>query len=197
MRRLLFALAIVCAAASAARATSSWDIDPAHTSAQFAVKHLMVSTVRGTLGAVTGTAVFDEADISKSSVQATIDVAGIDTREAKRDAHLKSPEFLDAAKFPTITFKSKKVESVGADKFKITGDLTIRGVTKEVTLDVEGTPKPLNDPFGKVRMGGSAHTRINRQDFGVNFSKTMDNGGLVVGNDVDVTIDIEIVKKAQ
>ena len=197
MRRLAVALAIVCAAASVARAASNWEIDPAHTSAHFAVKHLMVSTVRGTMGAVTGTAVFDEADISKSSVQATIDVAGIDTREPKRDAHLKSPEFLDAGKFPTITFKSKTIESVAPDKFKMIGDLTIRGVTKEVALDVEGTPKPLNDPFGKVRIGGSARTRINRQDFGVNFSKMMDNGGLVVGNDVDVTIDIELVKKAQ
>ena len=197
MRRLALALAIVCAATSAGHAASNWEIDPAHTSAQFAVKHLMVSTVRGTTGAVTGTAVFDEADISKSSVQATIDVAGVDTREPKRDAHLKSPEFLDAAKFPTITFKSKQVAAVAPDRFKITGDLTIRGVTKEVTLDVEGTPKPLNDPFGKVRIGGSARARINRQDFGVNFSKTMDNGGLVVGNDVDVTIDVELVKKAQ
>jgi polyisoprenoid-binding protein YceI len=157
----------------------------------------MVSTVRGTMGTVTGTVVFDEADVTKSSVQATIDVAGIDTREPKRDAHLKAPDFLDAATYPTITFKSKKVESAAPDKFKITGDLTIRGVTKEVTLDVEGTPKPLNDPFGKIRMGGVARTRINRQDFGVNFSKTMDNGGLVVGNDVDVTIDVELVKKAQ
>ncbi len=197
MRRLAIAVAIVCAAASAAQAASTWEIDPAHTSAQFAVKHLMVSTVRGTMGAVTGTAVLDEADITKSSVQATIDVAGIDTREPKRDAHLKSAEFLDAAKFPTITFKSKSVAAVAADKFKITGDLTLRGVTKEVTLDVDGTPTPLNDPFGKVRIGGSARTRFNRQDFGVNFSKTMDNGGLVVGNDIDVTIDIELVKKGQ
>ena len=197
MRRFAVALAIIYAAASAGQAASSWEIDPAHTSAQFAVKHLMVSTVRGTMGTIAGTAVFDEADVSKSSVHATIDVTGIDTREAKRDAHLKSPDFLDAATFPTITFRSKKVESVAADKFKITGDLTMRGVTKEIALDVEGTPKPLSDPFGKVRMGGSARTRFNRQDFGVNFSKTMDNGGLVVGNDVDVTIDIELVKKGQ
>ena len=197
MRRLAVVLAIICGAASAGQAASTWEIDPAHTSAHFAVKHLMVSTVRGTMGSVTGTAVFDEADITKSSVQATVDVAGIDTREPKRDAHLKAPDFFDVAKFPTITFKSKKIESVAPDKFKITGDLTMRGVTKEVTLDVAGTPKPINDPFGKVRLGGSAHTRINRQDFGVNFSKTMDNGGLVVGNDVDVTIDIELVKQAQ
>jgi len=197
MRRLAIAVTIVCAAASAAQAASNWEIDPAHTSAHFAVKHLMVSTVRGTMGAITGTAVLDAADITKSSVQATIDVAGIDTREPKRDAHLKGPDFFDVAKFPTITFKSKTVKPVAADKFTITGDLTIRGVTKEVTLDVDGTPTPLNDPFGKVRIGGSARTRINRQDFGVNFSKTMDNGGLVVGNDVDVTIDIELVKTGQ
>jgi polyisoprenoid-binding protein YceI len=174
---------------------STWDIDPAHTNAHFAVKHMVISTVRGHLGTVTGTLTFDENDPTKSSVQASIDASGINTDNEKRDQHLKGPDFLDVAKYPTITFKSKKVEKISDDHYKATGDLTLHGVTKEVTLDVKGSPKPLNDPFGNVKLGGEATTTINRQDFGIAWSKSLDGGGLVVGDNVDVMIDVELQKK--
>jgi len=175
-------------------AASTWQIDPAHTSAQFAVKHLMVSTVRGTMGKVTGTVTFDETDPTKSTVAASIDVAGIDTREPKRDEHLRSPDFLDVAKYPTITFASTKIEQISKDRFKVTGDLTMRGVKKPVILEVQGTPAPMKDPFGNTKLGGTATTTINRQDFGVAWSKKLDAGGVVVGDDVDITIDIELIQ---
>jgi polyisoprenoid-binding protein YceI len=196
MSRLLrWNLVMAVLAAPALTSASTWTIDPAHTDAQFAVRHLVISTVRGQLGKVTGVVNLDDSDITKSSVQASIDATGIDTREPKRDEHLRSPDFLDVAKYPTITFTSKKVEKVSDDTYKVTGDLTIRGLTKEAVLTVQGSPKPLTDPMGNVKMGGVATTRINRQDFGVSWSKSLDGGGLVVGNDVDVTIDVEVAKK--
>lgn len=196
MQRLarLILIAAVLAAPTGALA-STWQIDPAHTSAQFAVRHLMVSTVRGQMGKVSGVVTLDDTDLTKSSIEASIDVNGIDTREPKRDDHLRSADFLDVAKYPTITFKSTKVEKVADDHYKVTGDLTLRGVTKSVVLDVTGSPKPLHDPMGNVKVGGSAATRINRQDFGVSWSKSLDGGGVVVGDDVDITIDVELVKK--
>jgi polyisoprenoid-binding protein YceI len=188
--------AMVLGSTSGARADRTpFDVDGAHTSAHFAVKHLVVSTVRGAMGAVSGVFYFDENDPTKSSIEVTIDVAGIDTRNAKRDDHLRSPDFFDVANHPTITFKSKSAEKVGEGKFKVTGDLTIKGVTKEVVLDVEGSTTPITDPFGNVKLGGAARTKINRQDFGVKWSKTMDGGGLVVGDEVDITIDIEVDKR--
>jgi polyisoprenoid-binding protein YceI len=197
MHRLaLSAIAVMTLVTGSVARASTWEIDPAHTSAQFAVKHLMVSTVRGTLGKVTGTATIDAADITKSSVQASIDATAIDTREPKRDAHLKSPDFFDSAKYPTITFKSKQVRKTGEDRFQVLGDLTMHGITREVALDVQGTPKEFRDPMGNMKLGGVATTRINRQDFGVNWSKPLDGGGVVVGDDVDVTIDVEMVQKA-
>ncbi|HVO24208.1 MAG TPA: YceI family protein [Candidatus Margulisiibacteriota bacterium] len=195
MRRLIVMTAVAVAIGSTAAKAATFEIDPAHTSAQFAVRHLMVSTVRGTLGKVTGTVSLDDADVTKSTVEATIDVAGIETREPKRDAHLKSPDFLDVAKYPTIVFKSKKVTKVADDKYHVTGDLTLHGVTKEVVLDAEGSPKPFTDPFGNAKLGGAVHTKINRQNFGVAWNKALDGGGVVVGDDVDVTIDIELIKK--
>lgn len=196
MQRLIrSALAATLVAASAPALASTWEIDPMHTGAQFAVKHLVISTVRGKLGKVSGVVNLDDTDLTKSSVQATIDATGIDTGEAKRDEHLRSAEFLDVAKYPTITFKSKKVEKVSDEKYKVTGDLTIRGVTKEVVLDVAGSPNPLKDPFGNTKLGGVAKTLINRKDFGVSWSQSLDGGGLVVGDDVDVTVDVELIKK--
>ena len=196
MRRTILAFAAVAAltGCSVASATT-FEIDPAHSSAQFAVRHLMVSTVRGTLGKVAGTVNLDAADVTKSSVEASIDATGIDTHEPKRDQHLKSPDFLDVAKYPAITFKSKKVTKIADDKYQVTGDLTLHGVTKEVVLDAEGSPKPFTDPSGNTKLGGAVRTKINRQDFGVAWNKTLDNGGVVLGNDVDVTIDIELMKK--
>ncbi|MEO8602238.1 MAG: YceI family protein [bacterium] len=190
--RTAAALALLVTPALAAGST--WQIDPAHTSAQFAVKHLMVSTVRGTMGKVSGSVMLDESDPTKSTVTASIAAAGIDTREPKRDEHLRGPDFLDVAKFPTITFKSTKVEQVTKDKFKVTGDLTLRGVTKPVVLEIQGSPTPMQDPFGNTKLGGTATTTINRQDFGIAWSKKLDAGGFVVGDEVTITIDVELTK---
>ena len=180
----------------AAAATSEWKIDPPHSSAQFAVRHLTISTVRGAFTKVSGTVQLDDQDITKSSVEVTIDAASVDTRVPDRDQDLRSDRFFEVAKYPTITFKSKKVEQVAAGKLKITGDLTIRGTTKEVVLDVDGPTAPIRDPKGNQRAAISATTKINRQDYGVKFNAKMDNGGLVVGDEVSITIDAEMVKSA-
>jgi polyisoprenoid-binding protein YceI len=180
----------------AAAATSTWQIDPAHSAAQFAVKHLAISTVRGAFTSVKGTVQFEDKDITKSSVDVTIDVNSVDTRQPDRDKDLRSDHFFDAEHFPTITFKSKRVEQLSSGKLKITGDLTIHGITKEVVLDVDGPTAPVKDPWGNQRIAVSATTKINRQDFGVKWNATMDNGGVVVGDEVSITIDAEMVQKA-
>lgn len=167
-------------------------IDTAHSAAQFAVRHMMVSTVRGQMGKVTGTVVFDAADVTKSKVEASIDVAGLNTRDEKRDAHLRSPDFFDVAQFPTMTFVSTKVEAAGAGKLKVTGDLTMHGVTKSVVLDVEGPAPPLKQN-NSLRSGAVATTKLNRQDFGVKWSRALDAGGVAVGDEVTVTIDLEMI----
>ena len=160
----------------AAAATSTWQIDPAHTAAQFSVRHLAISTVRGAFSKVTGTVIFDDKDVSKSSVDVTIDVSTVDTREPNRDKDLKSDHFFDVANYPTMTFKSTKVEQAGAGKLKVTGNLTIHGVTKEVVLDVDGPTAPVKDPWGNQRAAVNATTKIDRQDYGVKWNATMDNG---------------------
>ena len=180
----------------AAAATSTWQIDPAHSAAQFAVKHLAISTVRGAFTSVKGTVQLDDKDITKSSVDVAIDVNSVDTRQPDRDKDLRSDHFFDAEHFPAITFKSKRVEQVSPGKLKITGDLTIHGITKEVVLDVDGPTAPIKDPWGNQRMAINATTKINRQDFGVKWNATMDNGGVVVGDEVSITIDAEMVQKA-
>ena len=192
MRRMLV-LAIAALATPALAAT--WTLDPAHSNVQFSVRHMMLSNVRGEFGKVAGTVNGDEAKPTEATITATIDAASINTREPKRDEHLKSADFLDVATFPTITFTSKKIEAAGPGTFKVTGDLTLHGVTKEVVLDVSDVTPPIQDPFGKTRAGATATTRINRKDFGVNWSKTMDNGGVVVGDDVTITIDVEATKQ--
>ncbi len=178
-------------------ATSNWQIDPAHSSAQFAVKHLAISTVRGAFSSVKGAVQLDDKDITKSSVDVTIDVSTVDTREPNRDKDLRSDHFFDVEHFPTMTFKSKRAEQVIPGKLKVTGDLTIRGVTKEVVLDVEGPTPPIKDPWGNQRMAATATAKVNRQDFGVKWNAVMDNGGVVVGDDVSITIDLEMVSKAK
>lgn len=203
MKNGLAALALALAAPTPAfAATSNWDIDPVHAYAGFSVRHMMVTNVKGEFGKVTGSLVLDESDITKSTVEATIDATTIDTREPKRDAHLKSPDFFDVEKHPTLTFKSTKVEKVkGAkDKLKVTGDLTIRGVTKPVVLDVEipatetKLPKEMG---GVVKRGARATTTINRQDFGVSWNSKLDSGGVVVGDEVSVTLEIELNKRVE
>jgi polyisoprenoid-binding protein YceI len=179
----------------AAATTSSWQIDPNHSSAQFAVRHLGLSTVRGAFTKVNGTIQFDDKDITKSSVDVTIDAASVDTRVEGRDKDLRSDHFFEVEKYPTLTFKSTKVEQVEVGKLKVTGDLTIHGVTKQVVLDVEGPTAAVKDPWGNQRAAASATTKINRQDFGVKWNAKMDNGGWVVGDDVAITIDVEMVQK--
>jgi polyisoprenoid-binding protein YceI len=175
----------------AAAATSTWTIDPAHSSAQFAVKHLAISTVRGAFTSVKGTVQFDDKDITKSTVDVTIDVSSVDTRQPDRDKDLRSDHFFDADHFPTITFRSKKVELVSPGKLKITGDLTIHGVTKEAVLDVDGPSAPIKDPWGNQRMGISASTKINRRDFSVGANY----GSAMVGEDISITVDSEVFQK--
>ncbi|HXJ46592.1 MAG TPA: YceI family protein [Candidatus Dormibacteraeota bacterium] len=183
-------------ALQATAATTTWQIDPAHTAAQFAVKHMMISTVRGEFKNVTGTVVWDDQDLTKSKVNVTIDTTTVNTGEEARDKDLKSDKFFDVPNFPTMTFVSKKVETNGTGKLKVTGDLTIHGVTKEVVLDVEGPTVPIKDPWGNTRSAVSATTHVNRQDFGVKWNANLDGGGVVVGDTVAITIDLEMTKQA-
>ena len=176
-------------------ATSTWNLDPFHSNVQFTVRHLGISNVQGEFTKVAGTVMLDDADIAKSTVDVTIDTTTVDTREPNRDKDLKSDHFFDVEHYPTMTFKSKKVEQVSPGKLKVTGDLTIHGVTKEVVLDVDGPTAPVKDPWGNQRVAVNATTKINRQDFGVKWNATMDNGGVVVGDDVAITIDAEMVQK--
>lgn len=191
---LLFAGLVGIAACPPSFAVESeWKIDPAHSDARFSVKHMMVSNVSGDFGGITGKALYDGVHLDKAKVEAIIPIKDINTREPKRDEHLKSPEFFDAAKYPTMNFKSTKIEALPGGEFKMIGDLTMHGVTKEVTLTGDAPSKPVKDPFGQMRMGASASTKINRKDFGINYDKTLDNGGVMVGDDVRITIDIELI----
>jgi polyisoprenoid-binding protein YceI len=179
----------------AAAANSNWQIDPAHSSAQFSVRHMAISTVRGAFSKVAGSVMLDDKDVSKSTVEVTIDANSVDTRVPDRDNDLRSEKFFDVAHYPSITFKSRKVEQLAPGRLKVTGDLTIRGTTKEVVLDVEGPTAPVKDPWGNTRNAATATTKINRQDFGVKWNATLDNGGVVVGDDVSIVLDVELVKK--
>lgn len=198
MRRLLMlmAVALLLAAPVNLRAQAvEYQIDPVHSSAQFSVRHLMVSNVRGEFAKVTGKVIYDPKNLKASSVEATIDATSINTHEPKRDDHLKSPDFFDVAKFPTLTFKSKKVAKAGKDKLRVLGDLTIRGVTREVMLDVEG-PVPEVKMGPNLKSGASASTTINRKDFGLNWNRALEAGGWVVGDEVKITLEIEMGRKA-
>lgn len=174
--------------------TTTWKVDPAHSAAQFGVSHLMLSTVRGEFHNLSGTLELDDQDITKSVVNVTIDANTLDTREPARDKDVKSANFLDVEKFPTFTFKSTKVEKAGEGKLKVTGDLTIHGITKSVVLDVDGPKTPITDPWKMRRTAISATTKINRKDFGVTYAKTMDSGGAIVGDEVSITLDVELVQ---
>ncbi|MGH9603503.1 MAG: YceI family protein [Terriglobales bacterium] len=173
---------------------ATWQIDSKHSYAHFSVRHLMVSNVRGSFSNVSGTLIIDEGDLTKSSVEATLDATTINTQEPDRDNHLKSADFFDVANHPTITFKSKKVEKAGKDRLRVTGDLTIRGVTKQAVLDVEGPTPAIKDPRGNLKRGATATTKINRQDFGVAWNRTLEAGGVVVGEEVSITIELELAK---
>jgi polyisoprenoid-binding protein YceI len=187
---LAFLSAVLLLAVSAAAEVQTWQIDPNHTAAQFSVRHMGISTVRGAFTKVSGSAQYDPSDPSKTSVEAVIDAASVDTRVSMRDDDLRSPNYFEVAKYPTITFKSKSVQDAGAGKLKIVGDLTIHGVTKEVALDVDGPSAPVTDPKGNSHVGASASTTVKRTDFGVGSSNPM------IGEDITITIDVELVRKA-
>ncbi len=174
---------------------TNWQIDASHSAAEFAVKHLMISTVKGHFADVTGTVAVDDANPQHPSVDVSIGVASIDTREEKRDAHLRSPDFFDVERFPKITFKSKRAEGPLNGEFKLVGDLTIRDVTREVTLNVESSGTVV-DPWGGQRAGFAATTKINRKDFGLTWNVALEAGGVVVGDEVKISIEVELVKQA-
>lgn len=194
MKRILATLLALAPAFGLAE-TSAWNLDPAHANASFTVRHLVISNVRGQFTKLSGAAQFDDKDVSKSTVEATIDVASIDTRVQKRDDDLRSARFFDAAKHPTITFKSTKVERSGKGSLKVTGDLTMHGVTKPVVLAVEGPTADIKDPWGNTRRGFSATTKLNRKDFGLTYSDMIE-AGPVVGDEIKIEIEAEFIKQA-
>jgi polyisoprenoid-binding protein YceI len=183
-------------AASPSTKPTQWQIDPAHSAAHFSVRHLMISNVRGEFTKLSGSALINPADPAKSSIEITIEAASLNTREPQRDEHLRSADFFDVANHPTLTFRSKRIEALGAENFKLTGDLTIRGVTKEVTFDVEGPTASVKDPWGNVRAGVSASAKINRKDFGVAWNALTETGGVVVGDEVKITVEAELIQQA-
>ena len=171
--------------------TSTWTIDPSHSNVEFAVKHMMFTTVKGSFEGVSGTITLDEANLANSSVSVEIDASTINTRDQKRDAHLRSGDFFNVEQFPTITFVSTRVEPQG-DRLKVTGDLTMHGVTREVVLDAEMTGRGMS-PFGFEVMGYEATTKLNREDFGLTWNAALETGGVLVGNEIKISIDIEAV----
>jgi polyisoprenoid-binding protein YceI len=193
MKTTLMTIALLSATSSAH--AGDWEIDASHSSAGFAVKHMMVSTVRGQFEKMSGTVKIDDQDPTKSIIDVTIDAASIDTRDAKRDEHLKSPDFFDVAKHPKITFKSKKIVKGANGKLLATGDLTMRGVTKPVTLQVEPLSQALKNPWGQTVRGVSATATLNRKDWGLAWNKALETGGVLVGEEVQLQIDAELVAK--
>jgi polyisoprenoid-binding protein YceI len=183
------------ATATSTPATSiTWKLDPAHSSAEFKVKHMMISNVKGSFSGLTGTLIENTVDRSLSSIEATVPVASVSTGDPQRDAHLKSADFFDAEKYPEMTFKSTQVVKKSEDEYSVTGDLTIHGVTKSVTFAVEGPTAPGKDPWGNTRIGISAATKINRKDFGLSWNATLETGGFLVGEDVHITIEAQFIK---
>jgi len=174
--------------------TTTWNIDPVHTTAEFKVRHMMITNVKGHFKPVTGVITVDETDISKSHVEASIEAASIDTREPDRDTHLRSADFLDVEKFPTLTFTSTRVTPNGKADLEVEGDLTIHGVTRKVTFAVEGPSEPGKDPWGNTRIGLSATTKFNRKDFGLTWNAALETGGILVGDEVTITLDVQAVK---
>ena len=173
---------------------TTWKLDPAHSVAEFKVKHMMISNVKGTFTGLSGTLQLDETDRTHSTVEASIDVATINTGDAQRDGHLKSGDFFDAEKFPTITFKSTNIDSTGGPDYEATGELSIRGVTKSVIFKVEDLSTPAKDPWGNQRIGLSATTKINRKDFGLGWNAALETGGVLVGEDVTITLEVQFIK---
>ncbi|HEU4829703.1 MAG TPA: YceI family protein [Gemmatimonadales bacterium] len=174
-------------------AASTWEIDAAHTDIGFAVKHLMISTVRGRFAAVRGTIRLDEDDLAGSTVEVEIDAASIDTRQEQRDAHLRSGDFFDVEAYPVITFRSRAVEAIGEGRFKVTGDLTMHGVTREVVLDASDEGRGI-DPWGNQKAAFTAVTKIDRRDFGLGWNQALETGGVLVANEIRITLDVQAVR---
>ena len=175
--------------------TVTYVIDPSHSTAGFKVRHLMVSNVRGEFSDVAGTVVFDAEDSANSKVEAAIDATTIQTRDNQRDQHLKSADFFDVEKFPKITFISKKVAPVGEGEWRVVGDLSIHGVTKEVVLDVEGPTPEVKDPWGNLKIGATATTKVNRKDFGLGWNVALEAGGVLVGDEVAIQLELEMTRQ--
>jgi polyisoprenoid-binding protein YceI len=175
---------------------TTYEIDPAHSSAQFIVRHMMITNVRGGFSRIKGTIVYDSDNPGASTVEAIIDAGTISTLDGQRDAHLKSADFLDVENHPTIMFKSRKVESKGSDEAIVTGDLTIHGVTREVALKVEGPSKEEKDPWGNIRIGASGATKIKRSDFGLTWNAALETGGIMVGDDLKIELEVQMIKAA-
>lgn len=188
------AFGLIAPGANAA-AADEWTIDPMHAAAHFSIKHMMISTVRGGFGKVTGTVNYDGKNLAKAKVNATIDATTINTGEAKRDEHLRNKDFFDTEKFPNITFKSTAIKPAGKGKFNMTGDLTMHGVTKPVTLAVEGPSQAIKDKQGGTKVGFSATGTIKRKDFGISYNSVLDGGGVALGEEVPITLDIELSKE--
>jgi polyisoprenoid-binding protein YceI len=174
---------------------ANYQIDPDHSSFQFKVRHLMVSNVKGDFTKSKGTVMIDDNNITNLKIELTIETASVNTGHAKRDEHLRNADFFDVAKYPTITFVSKKVMEAGQGKLKVTGDLTLHGVTKEITMDVDGPTQEIKDPWGKFRRGATAVGKINRKDFGLTWHRALETGGAVVGEDVDIYVEVELIKQ--
>jgi polyisoprenoid-binding protein YceI len=175
-------------------ATTTWKLDPVHSVAEFKVKHMMISNVKGQFAGISGVLTRDETNITNSRVEVSIDAASINTRDDQRDAHLKSADFFDVEKFPALTFRSTSVKRTGGDELAVTGDLTIHGVTRNVVFQVEEPTEPAKDPWGNTRLGLSAVTKINRKDFGLTWNAALETGGILVGDEVTITLDVQFVK---
>jgi polyisoprenoid-binding protein YceI len=184
------------AAAASPATTTTWNIDPVHSAAEFRVRHMMISNVRGRFTGVSGKLTYDPTDVAKSRVEASIDVATIDTRDPQRDTHLKSPDFFDAEKFPTLTFSSSRVTRRANGSVLVAGPLSIHGVTREVEFAVEGPTPPVKDPWGNTRVGVTASTTIDRREFGLTFNAPLETGGVMVGEEVHITLELEFVQAA-
>ena len=175
-------------------ATSTWNIDPAHSVVEFKVKHMMISNVKGQFSGIKGSLIYNEHAVTDSRVEVMIDAASISTQEPQRDAHLKSADFFDVEKFPTLSFKSTKVTRAGDGELKVAGDLTLHGVTRPVVLAVEGPTPPAKDPWGNSRIAVSATTKINRKDFGLTYNAALETGGILVGEEVTIALEIQFIK---
>ncbi len=176
--------------------STTWNLDPVHSVAEFKVKHMMISNVKGQFPKVTGKLTLDESELTKSQVEATIEAASIETRDPQRNAHLKSADFLDVEKFPTLSFKTTGIRRLGDGELAVEGDLTIHGVTRKVVFSVEGPTPPAKDPWGNARIAVSATTKISRKDFGLTWNAALETGGLLVGDEVTITLDVQFVKAA-